>query len=76
MERALHPFNESRDIVERNRRLYRTEVPRRSLERSLASRAALARQPETRLFIHDLPEGTLGAVRFRFELGSSIIFPS
>ena len=76
MERALHLFNEFRDIVEGNPRLYLTEVPGRNFESLPVDRAALARQPATQHFINDLSEGAPGAARFRLELGRYIVVQS
>ena len=73
MERALHLLNELRNIVEGNPWLCLTKVPGRNPESLAAGRAALACQAATQRFIHDLPEGALGAARFRLELGHHVI---
>ena len=76
MERALHLFNEFRDIVEGKSRLYLPEIPGRNLEGLPVGRAAPACQPATQRFINDLTEGAPGAARFRLELGRDVIIQS
>lgn len=76
MEGTLHLVNEVCYIVEGNPGLYLTEVAGRNSESLPLGRIALARQPATQRFIHDLSERAPGAARFGPELGRNIIIES